>query len=371
MEKTAEDIMTKDVVTISPNDEIKKVVINMEKFGFKEIPVVDGKRLVGLITYYDILDFVKANPDTKVSAVMITPPSATPETSIRDIISLLLKSGIEAIPIVEKEQLKGIVSDFDVILHLLDNPKLNEVEVKEIMRPITNLLKEDDPISTARRIMRYHTIDRLPVVDQKGSCIGIVTSTDILRDFYTLPREKEGRKDVVGEQYSSLQMPIKNYIIKNIPPISPNDKVKDALNKLLEYKMKGSVVLDENKKVLGMFYRWDVLNKILNETQEEGVWLRFSGDPLDYEQIEYLKEYLASDVKRLKQILPDTNEIRIHIKKLHGTQNKWNYEINVKLVRASGRSESIKTKYAYVLMYALQDALDKLKEKIDKKYQKR
>ncbi len=49
------DIMTKRVVTVSPNEDLEKAAKIMAKKGIRRLPVVDRKRVVGMLTVKDVL----------------------------------------------------------------------------------------------------------------------------------------------------------------------------------------------------------------------------------------------------------------------------------------------------------------------------
>ena len=83
--------------------------------------------------------------------------------------------------ITEDGKVVGIISDYDLTKEVVKNPKIKNLKVKEIMRPSEHVLKKDDPISSARRLMRYHGEDRIPVVDAEGKNLGLVISIDILK----------------------------------------------------------------------------------------------------------------------------------------------------------------------------------------------
>ncbi len=362
--------MTKSIKTASPDEPIKKVVARMERYGIKEIPIVENKKLVGMITYYDILDFVRADPNEKVSTLMIKPPIIAPDTPIGEIIELMVKTGVEAVPVIDKEKIIGLVSDYDILLNMLNDSKIRRLKVRDVMDESTKLLKETDPISEARRIMRYHRWERLPIVDSEGKLIGMITSMDILRTFYKMPKEKMGRQDKSGRAINPLMMPVKSLMEKDIPEIHPKDKVSETLKKLIDKKLKGVPVVDEENKVIGMFERWNVLDKLIERKFKEGVWLKFSGFPLSIETVEILKDYLKSDIKKMKIICPDLVSIDIHIKKLHGaTPKKWNYEVNVHLITRSGKGAVVTNReawYGYNLMFTLQDAFNRLISQLEK-----
>jgi CBS domain-containing protein/ribosome-associated translation inhibitor RaiA len=376
MDKTAKEIMTKNVITISPETALMDVILKMNQYDVKEIPITDDKKqLLGMITYYDILDCIKADPNEKIKKMMVTPPTVTPDTVIEEIARVMISSGIEAIPVIENNQIIGIVSDFDIAKVLVDDPRLKDLAIKDVMRPAEHVLKKEEPISSARRMMRYHGIDRIPVVDNEGKSMGIILSLDILRKIMSAPKEGMGRMDAAGEQTSLISMPISAIMRTNTPVLHPDDSIATALEKLMKSSIKGAQVVDDANKVVGMFYRWDLLDKIVERKVEEGIWLNFSGLKLPLDTVDVLKNYLYSEIKRIKRDVPDAQSIDIHVRKLHGaSEDKWNYEVNASLLRTSGNREIAnqgKSHYGYNLMFTISDAVSKLGEQLEKRSERK
>ena len=54
---TVADIMTEHVVTVSEEDSLEQVTQNLDRFRFRHLPVVDGRKVVGVITERDLLRF--------------------------------------------------------------------------------------------------------------------------------------------------------------------------------------------------------------------------------------------------------------------------------------------------------------------------
>ena len=371
--KTAKDIMSKNVVTLSPDETIQKVTHTMEKYDVKEIPLVDDKqKMVGLVTYYDILDFIRADPNEKVSGLKFMPPTVEPGTPIEEIASLMLQTAVEAIPVVEKNRIIGIVSDYDILNAMKNDPRLKKLKVKDIMEEEVNLLSKEDTISGARRIMRFKNWDRLPVVDEKGKNLGLVISYDIIKTFLSKPKERMGwGPKGMGNQENPFLMQVSSIMRKHVPEIYFNEDITSAMKKLLDNRLKGAQVLDGENKVVGMVFRKNILDRLVEKKFKDGVWLLFSGFPLKLDTIEALKAYLASEIRTLKRLVPDLASIDVHIKKLHGaTEDKWNYEIDVSLTKMSGNKELVtnqKAQYGYNLMFTLQEALDRLIKQLERK----
>jgi len=371
---TAKDIMVKKLITASPKEQIKKIVSKMEKYGVKEIPIVEKGKFIGMITYYDILDFVRIDPNEKVSTLMIKPPSVDIKTEISKIIELMLKTGVEAIPVInEDNKLVGLISDYDILKKMLNHSKIKKLRVRDVMNESIKLLREDDSISLARRVMRHNKWEKLPIVNSDGKLLGVITSMDILTRFYKIPKEKMGKQDKSGKSINLLMLPVKALMKKNIPEAHPKERLTSALNKIFEAKIKGMPVTDDEGRVIGIFERWSVLNKLIERRFKEGVWLNFSGFSLPIETIEILKNYLSSDIKRMKTLCPNLKKIDIHIKKIHGASpEKWNYEVHVHLIKTGkNNATSQDVWYGYNLMFTLKDAFNRLITQLQKEHNKK
>ena len=135
------------------------------------------------------------------------------DDKITDIAQILRENKISGAPIVDKDnKVIGIVSEGD-IMRLLEvhSPRINlilpspldwielpirmkyefdeiaedmnraaSVHISEIMTKKVITTKEDDDISDASQLMDTHSVNRLPVVDDEGKLIGIVTRGDII-----------------------------------------------------------------------------------------------------------------------------------------------------------------------------------------------
>jgi CBS domain-containing protein len=123
------EVMTEKVVTCTPKDPLTKVWMKMDDMGFSGIPVVKGRKVVGIVTRKDILkagyarigkEDEKGKGKTKnppaVEKIMRTPViSVSPDCSIEEATDLLLKFNIGRLAVVEDGSLVGIVDREDII----------------------------------------------------------------------------------------------------------------------------------------------------------------------------------------------------------------------------------------------------------------
>lgn len=132
------DIMTADPATVGPNDLVGQAATLMKQEDCGAIPVVRDNTLIGIITDRDIaIRAVAAGRDpktTKVSEVMSADPiTVRPDDDVSEAASIMAKSQIRRLPVVEKGKLLGIV----VTAQLARREKASDVgeTIKEISEP--------------------------------------------------------------------------------------------------------------------------------------------------------------------------------------------------------------------------------------------
>lgn len=118
--QTIADIMTRDVQTISPQETIQRAAQLMDELNVGAIPVLDGDKLVGMITDRDItVRSVAAGQDprsTKVTDVMSTDVrTCTADQTVEDVLETMGDVQIRRIPVLDAQSMViGIVSLGDV-----------------------------------------------------------------------------------------------------------------------------------------------------------------------------------------------------------------------------------------------------------------
>jgi len=115
---TADDIMTPDVVSVSPDATVARAIDLFEKFGVSGLPVVDDEnRLLGMITEYDLLRSIRTLEMFGSVADFMTPDVITVEhhAPLVDIVNTLLSSRIRRVPVVNDGKLVGVVSRRDLL----------------------------------------------------------------------------------------------------------------------------------------------------------------------------------------------------------------------------------------------------------------
>lgn len=132
-----------------------------------------------------------------VREVMTTDPvTATPETTIKEAISLLARLGITAMPIVDRKgRLRGIVSEADLIEDVVPrDPRAQErpividalyppTTVEDVFTRAAVTVAPEDDAATAVEMMTATGAKSLPVVDQNQHVVGVISRSDIVKQF--------------------------------------------------------------------------------------------------------------------------------------------------------------------------------------------
>ena len=113
--KKCGDIMTRKVITATPKEKIRKVSEIMVKYGISQLPVVDGNRVVGIVTEEGIVRNLSPNiADEPVEKIMEPPlPTVSEDTDVSAIRPLLeLHPGVL---VTKRGELVGIITRSDLL----------------------------------------------------------------------------------------------------------------------------------------------------------------------------------------------------------------------------------------------------------------
>jgi len=128
------DRMTTEVITVGLADPIRKAWELVEENQLRRFPVVEGDKLVGIITDRDIRNATASSVvltekkyhdfllDTvKVESVMTPDPATvTPDTPLDEAARMILELKVGGLPVIEQGKLVGIITETDLIKTLVE-----------------------------------------------------------------------------------------------------------------------------------------------------------------------------------------------------------------------------------------------------------
>jgi acetoin utilization protein AcuB len=112
--------MTSNPICVGPGDTLEKAGALLASGGFRQLPVVEKDKLVGIITDRDLRQHKGYFGSTRVDAAMTAPAVAiNRQESAEAAAKLLIKHKIGALPVIEGEKVIGIVTTVDLLRALL------------------------------------------------------------------------------------------------------------------------------------------------------------------------------------------------------------------------------------------------------------
>ena len=253
------EIMTKDIITVDKDVNLNHVLYLMKKHDITKIPVVDNKKLIGLVTdnviAYKLGSIRKRGvPASRLHASSVTDKDInciSPDTDVITILKDVGKPGPTMLCVVENDTLVGVITKAN-LLPLVNSKK----QIREIMQKQLHTVSPEDRVIHARRIMIDEDIARLPVVDQ-GNLVGMISDNEIIfalanvKKSFSLGRQKHKLEELLVEDV------MKTPALWAEPDMTATDAACIMLNKNV-----GALPLIENGKLVGIISRTDLLNTI-------------------------------------------------------------------------------------------------------------
>jgi CBS domain-containing protein len=125
--------------------------------------------------------------------------TVSPAASLKDVAGLLAQHRISGLPVVDEiGTVAGVISEADILSKEIGK-KQNALTVSEAMTAPARTIGAERTAAEAAKRMLEEKVNRFPVVDEDGRLLGIVTRADLVRAFVRSDEEiaNEIREDVI------------------------------------------------------------------------------------------------------------------------------------------------------------------------------
>ena len=253
------EIMTKEIISVDKDEDLKHVLDLMKKHNITKIPVLEDKKLVGIVTDSLIAYKLGSIRKREISTSRMHASSVTekeidiisPDTDVKKILKMVGKPGPTMLPVVEKDKLVGVVTKAD-LLFLVDSKKpLNTIMQRDI-----HAVSPEDRIVHARRVMIDENVARLPVVDQ-GKLFGIISDIEIAFAFAKLKKSFS-----LGRQKHKLdELTVKTVMKSPVLWTTRTVSVIEAAKIMMKHHI-GSLPVIDDDALVGIVTRTDLLKTV-------------------------------------------------------------------------------------------------------------
>jgi CBS domain-containing protein/PII-like signaling protein len=214
---TAAQVMSRDVVSVSPDTPLRKVVELVEGRIYRAVPVVAEGRPVGMITNLDLVE----------------------------------RGGL-----LVRIELLGSLSGTERASALQE---LEGKKAGDVMTPNPVTVVDGATVTAVADVMAHKRLKRLPVVDTAGKLVGIVSRLDLLRTvaeaFQTSPEETRPA-GLRGD------LPLSRVIRKDVPVVHPETPINEVLQAVVSTRLNRALVVDAERRVVGIVTDEEALDRV-------------------------------------------------------------------------------------------------------------
>lgn len=198
--KLAEDVMTRNPVTVEEDARLVDVVKTMKAKRLKRLPVVDGdKRLVGMVARIDIMrlaslssarrrvleDYgVEVEVTAPVESVgLVEVPTVPRDTPLSELFELVDNPLQRVVVVDEQGRPVGLISDRELlpVVDERDQRKTSHLSAAAVMQTDIETVSTNTGLENALDLMVGKRLKRLPVVDDRGVFVGMLSREALLR----------------------------------------------------------------------------------------------------------------------------------------------------------------------------------------------
>jgi acetoin utilization protein AcuB len=207
--------MKKDLITITKDERMTTARKIMKERNIRHLPVVDGKKLIGLVTNMDIRK-AEASPATSleirelhylldkltVGEIMTRNViTISPDISVEEATTLIHDNKIGCLPVVEDGNLVGMITENDVMAILIEVMGMKEKGSR------LEVVVEDKPgaLADVTRIIKEHNVNIISVVTDVADEAGKRVVVFKLKTFYFEPIKKALEAGGFPVQYARIE----------------------------------------------------------------------------------------------------------------------------------------------------------------------
>jgi CBS domain-containing protein len=272
------EIMAKDIISVHVPGNRANALEIMRTKKVSGLPVVKNgtDQLVGVLTRTDLVE----NPDEEQIALIMTRDiiTASPDDSVKTVAEKMINNNIRRVPIVEEGRLVGLVTASDLVNKALWKMEIQEPAENYMIQNIPTSW-EGTPLNVAFEIMRYYRLKVLLGLNNDGKLTGILTETDFIAESEVVSERTVHNTSVgtEGDKWSwdskSVLYVIKNHLKfsdKKIKDVAKTDlvivttktSVQECANKMRQRSIEQIPVIDVEGDLVGLVRAVDLIKAI-------------------------------------------------------------------------------------------------------------
>ncbi len=328
---TVSEYLTKEVVWAAPDDDLGEVLGKMKQHDVHEIPVGRKGKLEGVVTLRELMKRHNVPPTTKVSTVLVKAPVMSPEATLPAAAEELITTGFRALPVVQGKKLLGIVSRTDLVRALVATQALEGLAVRDFMTPNPQAVAENDTIDRAVHLMQSLGERSLPVVDKNRHLKGAIGMKD-LTEVFARPRMRQRYGERAGSEVK-VELEVKSVMHYPAVTLGIDGGLDHAADLMLKNDVSSVIITDEDEPV-GIVTKLDLMHFLAGLQERDQLFVEISGlEDEPEETYDTIYTTVQKEMRRIAQLVtPKT--LALHVQRYKPNGDRWKYSIRCRFQTA-------------------------------------
>lgn len=358
------DMMTPTATVAQKGETIADVISKMKNAGLRELPVLDGDKPIGCVTYNAFLNRRRLPFTSKVEQVMIHCPRIDEDMTIASAAEELVASGIRGAPVVRAGKVVGYISRTDMvrILPQVDDLKGKKVATFMTGNPLTVTAKES--VRRAQMIMKDLNEKVVPVVDDEARLLGVIGMTEVMEALWSPRANARTPREITGIHDREPPEPdVGGIMTRPALTVKPDDTLATVAHTMVDKDI-SVLFVEEGGKLVGVVSQADLMEQIISLRQREGVYVQITGleegDPDTYTEMYSMIEKYMQSINRVDKPLMFT----IHVSMYHTEGLRAKYSMHGRL--STQKKLYFAKAFDWNIFKALNELLDMLEKSVRK-----
>ncbi len=205
--------------------------------------------------------------------------AVTKDAPLRQVVEIMLGKEYRAVPVLDEGVPVGIITNGDLVekgglgvridlLESLDKPEIHAVLERlaagnkvaaDVMTPGPVTIDATAPLPRAAEIMTHRRLKRLPVVDEHGALIGMVSRLDLLR---TAAGGYESMESAPREMGLAGDTPLARIMRRDFPTVHPETPLPEVFQAVVSTRLNRALVVDAERRVVGLVTDAELLERL-------------------------------------------------------------------------------------------------------------
>jgi CBS domain-containing protein len=323
--------MSADVVTAAPDDTVGDVLGKLKKHDIHEIPILRGKALAGVVTMRDLMRRRAVPPSTKASTLMSSAPALEPDETLPVAAEKMLEAGFRGLPVLRKKALVGLLSRTDLVRAMVEAQALGGLRVGDLMTPSPQCVAEDETVDHAVRMMMSLGERSIPVVDRNRKLRGVVGMKDIA-DLFARPKVREQYGDRAGREVK-VEIDVRSVMRTPAITVGPDSEVQRAAELMVRHNI-STVIVAQDEVPVGILTKADLMHVLAGYQEREQLFVELSGlEDEPSHTYDDMYDVIQKEMKRIAQLVTPRT-LSIHVQKYKPEGDRWKYSLRARFATA-------------------------------------